>query len=297
MVLRVGYVHEHSSSPILQFAEGDKGATFTLTSCPGGTGQMIAALRNNEIDVAIALTDALIAGITRGEEYRLVGSFVETPLNWAVVTGKDSPYKSISDLKDVTIGISRVGSGSQVMASVMAMQQGWKDEKGDVKNPNFQVNKDIDGLIESVNDGTSGAFLWEWFTTKPFADEGKVRFIGSVLTPWSAWSIAAHTSPERADPDKVRAFVATLGEYVRAFDSDTSREKDNVDYIKKIFGYPEVDIRAWMDTVKYIGDCSKIEGKLIQHTLHILELANVVERPKEGFKIEKFTNEEVVRVV
>lgn len=43
----------------------------------------------------------------------------------AVVTGKDSRYHLISDLKGATFGISRLGSGSQVMASVLGMNEGW----------------------------------------------------------------------------------------------------------------------------------------------------------------------------
>lgn len=39
------------------------------------------------------------------------------------------------------------------------------------------VNNDIRGLIDSVNDGTTSAFMWEWFTTKPFQDAGEVRFV------------------------------------------------------------------------------------------------------------------------
>ena len=73
-----------------------------------------------------ALTDALITGIAKGSKaYRLVGSYVSSSLNWAVITGKDTKYQSIDDLKDTTLGISRYGSGSQVMAYVMALQKGW----------------------------------------------------------------------------------------------------------------------------------------------------------------------------
>lgn len=67
---------------------------------------------NDEIDVAIALTDPLLGGIAKGTSqgaYKLVGSYVMTPLNWAVVTGKDSKYQSIADLKGTTMGISRAG--------------------------------------------------------------------------------------------------------------------------------------------------------------------------------------------
>ena len=45
----------------------------------------------------------------------------------AMTTGKDSQYNSVDDLKGSTFGISRLGSGSQVMASVLSLQQGWSE--------------------------------------------------------------------------------------------------------------------------------------------------------------------------
>ncbi|KDQ08697.1 hypothetical protein BOTBODRAFT_37693 [Botryobasidium botryosum FD-172 SS1] len=293
MVLRVGYVHEHFSSPVLQLAEADNGKTFTLTSCPGGTGQLIAALTNNEVDVAIALTDALITGIARGSTaYKLVGSYVSTPLNWAVITGAQSEYQSIADLRGTTIGISRPGSGSQTVASVMAMNQGWFEPEGDnkVEKLKFKVNDNLEGLNASVNDGSTSAFLWEWFTTKPHADAGEVRFIGSVPTPWPSWLIAAHPSADRAPPAELRAFLQSLTQYARAFDAPEKRQGDNVEFIKSVFGYPEEDVRAWMQTVGYVNDCSVIDSNVLQTTLSILEQAGVVEKPAGGFEIKDFVH-------
>jgi hypothetical protein len=171
-----------------------------------------------------ALTDPLISGIAKGSTaYKLVGSYVDTPLNWsdlvvhtpaeradehnafrAVITGKKSQFNSISDLQNTTLGISRYGSGSQTMAYVMALQQGWDTNemrfqgmwrpfcavqiKGSEKY--FTVNNDIQGLIDSVNDGSSSAFMWEWFTTKPYADAGECRFV-SLLTYYVALRFAS----------------------------------------------------------------------------------------------------------
>lgn len=45
------------------------------------------------------------------------------------------------------------------------------------------VNNDIRGLISSVNDGSTSAFMWEWFTTKPFRDNGEVRFVSIMKSP------------------------------------------------------------------------------------------------------------------
>ncbi|KIK62951.1 hypothetical protein GYMLUDRAFT_83972 [Collybiopsis luxurians FD-317 M1] len=289
MPLRIGYVREHFSSPLLQFAKADEGRTITLVECPSGTGQLISRLTKDEIDVAIALTDPLISGIANGSQaYKLVGSFVATPLNWAVVSGKDSKYEKISDLKDTTIGISRIGSGSQTMAYVMGFQQGWPSE-----SMKFQVNNDIRGLINSVNDGTTSAFMWEWFTTKPWLDSGEVRFIGSVPTPWPSWLVAAQPS---ADAEALKEFLTTLSNYVRAFDSADSRATKNVEFIKSAFGYGEEDIKAWMKTVGYPQDCLEIPKNVIAETLSVLEKAGVVKSPEGGFSVDNFVEPKVVKL-
>jgi hypothetical protein len=111
------------------------------------------------------------------------------------------------------------------------------------------VNNDIHGLLASVNEGTTSAFLWEWYTTKPWADKGECRFIGSVPTPWPSWLIAAH--PSRAKPEQLGDFLGSLTRYVRAFDSEESRKNENVGYIRDIWGYPEEDVKVVFDCFDY----------------------------------------------
>ncbi|KAF5391490.1 hypothetical protein D9757_002433 [Collybiopsis confluens] len=53
MPLRIGYVREHFSSPLLQFFQADEGRTISLVECPSGTGQLISRLTKDEIDVAM----------------------------------------------------------------------------------------------------------------------------------------------------------------------------------------------------------------------------------------------------
>ena len=82
--LRVGYVPEHFSTP-LHFAQKHFGLSSQLVPFPSGTGHMITALREDEIDVGIGLTEGWIAGLGKenveGEGgYRIVGTYVETPL-------------------------------------------------------------------------------------------------------------------------------------------------------------------------------------------------------------------------
>jgi len=41
----------------------------------------------------------------------------------------------------------------------------------------LSANNDIRGLLNSVIDGSTSAFMWEWFTTKPFVNAGEARFV------------------------------------------------------------------------------------------------------------------------
>jgi hypothetical protein len=234
----------------------------------------------------------LIAGIAKGSEaYKLVGSYVTSPLRWAVITGhKPSAYNQISDLQGSTIGISRNGSGSQTMAYVMALQQNWPTSE-----LKFQVNNDIRGLINSVNDGTTSAFMWEWFTTKPFADAGECRFIGQVPTPWPSWLIAAH--PTRGEPAAVRTFLNNLSRHVRAFASTEARAGPSVKFVMDTFGYPETDVKEWLDAVEYPEDCSTIPWNVITDTLGVLQQAGVVAPSEGAIKRDQFVNLDVVTLV
>lgn len=83
---------------------------------------MITSLRSGEIDVGIGLTEGWIAGLGQKKDpstgetleaeagYSLVGTYVETPLCWAISTGLGrDDIKDVEDLKGSKIGVSRMG--------------------------------------------------------------------------------------------------------------------------------------------------------------------------------------------
>lgn len=83
-LLRVGYVPEHFSTP-LYFAQRHFALGARLIPFPSGTGHMITALRDGEIDVGIGLTEGWVAGLGKPDlegdgGYKIVGTYVETPL-------------------------------------------------------------------------------------------------------------------------------------------------------------------------------------------------------------------------
>jgi hypothetical protein len=58
------------------------------------------------------------------------------------------------------IGISRLGSGSHLMAQVLAQAHGWPADALE-----FVVLNDFRSLRRSVQDGVADFFMWEWFMT------------------------------------------------------------------------------------------------------------------------------------
>jgi len=158
---------------------------------PRGTGSMCRALRNGEIDVAVALTEGTIADIVNfGPAFKIIATYVQSPLHWAAVVNPDSSIRSIDDLRGKTFGISRPGSGSQLMAYVMANDRRWNLDQ-DVQ---FSIKGGISELIGAIQDHSTDAFLWETFTTKPYMDQNLVRKIGEVVTPGHALSLPLETT-------------------------------------------------------------------------------------------------------
>ncbi len=57
-------------------------------------------VKSGEVDVIVALTEGLVADITQKDsDVKLIGTYVESPLCWAISVGKDSPINSIEDLR------------------------------------------------------------------------------------------------------------------------------------------------------------------------------------------------------
>ncbi|BGP18416.1 hypothetical protein JCM10213_001663 [Rhodosporidiobolus nylandii] len=295
--LRIAYVPEHFASPLLQLAAKDE--TIELVPCPSGTGQIMSAIKAGEVDLAIALTESLIAGIAKKTaEFKLVGTYVTSPLNWAVVVGKESKYQKLEDLRGERIGISRIGSGSQVMASYMGLRENWVDKDGKVEEIPFEVLDTFKNLRDGVNDGRAAAFMWEWFTTKPYLNE--VRFIGSVPTPWHSWVLVA--PPRTTAPDSplrpiLQHFLTNLTSSIQAFDAKDAREGSSKEFIKGHFGYPEEDVQAWLKQVSYPeGDVREVDRGMVEKTLKTLEAAGVLTAPEGGWKLEDFVETAVAKL-
>ncbi|KAK8062368.1 hypothetical protein PG997_014465 [Apiospora hydei] len=287
--LRIGYVPEHFSTP-LYFAQKHFGLQATLTPFPSGTGHMITALRDGEIDVGIGLTEGWIAGLGKEDTpgdggYRIVGTYVETPLCWAISTGAKRPeISSVSSLKNSKVGVSRIGSGSYVMSYVLADQEGWlastsSSDVGPYKD--FVVLQTFDKLRNAVNEGAADFFMWEHFTSKKYYDSGEIRRVGEIYTPWSSWKIVASTSSTKfAQDERLQDLFKKLDQGVKYFGE---HQDEAVEYISTALDYSKEDATEWLKTVQFATETAGVNIKVVDNCISILRKAGVL---KEGAGME-----------
>lgn len=279
--LRVGYVPEHFSTP-LHFAQTQHNLKADLIPEPLGTGALTSRLKApssdaNAIDVAVGLTEGFIADLGKariaGEttEYGIVGTYVASPLCWAIVTGANRKgIKGVKDLSGKRVGVSRVGSGSYVMSYVLADQQGWLEQG---KEPfDVVVAGDFASLRKSVREEgemPSDFFMWEHFTTRKYWENGEVKRIGEIYTPWSSWLITAR---DEVGAD-IRGFLQGVNKGIATF---KEQPDEAVRFITDTMHYSEADAREWMEGVKFSQDVSTLDMDMVEKTVGILRKAGVL---------------------
>ncbi|PNP42034.1 hypothetical protein TGAMA5MH_06213 [Trichoderma gamsii] len=291
--LRIGYVPEHFSTP-LHFAQKYYGLDATLVPFPSGTGHMITALRANEIDIGIGLTEAWIAGLGKdGVEgdggYRLVGTYVETPLCWAISTGAKRPeITSVDSLKGGKIGVSRIGSGSYVMGYVLADKNGWLSAPGASDSPysDHVVLNTFERLRNAVNSGEADFFMWEHFTSKKYYDSGEIRRVDEIYTPWSSWKIVASTKLTQGGLDaRVKDLFQKLDQGVAHFNKNPD---EAVEYISTNLDYSAEDAREWLKTVTFPAKTEGVKPEVVTSCVSILRKAGVLQEGK-GMSSDQMT--------
>lgn len=201
--LKVGGVPEHFNLPWrMAIEEGkfrDENIQLHWSDMNGGTGQMIRGLETGSIDVAVLLTEGITRAILKGLDAKILQFYVTTPLHWGIHVPFDSDIHVVDQLEGRTFAISREGSGSHLMAYVKASQEGW-----DTSQLKFNVIGDIYGGLWALQNGEAQAFLWEKYTTYPFTEQKKCRYIDEVVTPWPCFVVAARKEILEKYPNELK---------------------------------------------------------------------------------------------
>lgn len=182
------------------------------TNVPEGTGKMCQLLRNNQTDIAIILTEGIIKDIIAGNNSKIVQIYVNSPLIWGIHVSAQSNFTVVDELQDKNIAISRLGSGSHLMALVHAKNKQW-----DTKKLNFDVVNTLDDAAKHLTKQPETYFMWEKFMTQPLVDNGIFRRIGECPTPWPCFVIAVRNEILENHPAEIQKILDVINTKTAGF--------------------------------------------------------------------------------
>ena len=266
---QVGGVPEHFNLPWKKAIEENRfekqGISISWQDYHGGTGAMTKALRSGDLDIAILLTEGIIADIHRGNPSKIIQFYVKSPLRWGIHVGAKSKFTSVNDLENSRAAISRFGSGSHLMAYVNADNYKW-----DLAKQKFEVVKNLDGGRAYLAEGKADYFLWEKFTTKPFVDNGEFRIIGECPTPWPSFVVAVREELLLTHNTEIEQILKIVNESC----SQVKTSDNTVKEIAERYQLKEEDVSVWFNETEwaYNGDLDSETINKVQERLIDLEI-------------------------
>jgi len=273
--LRVGGVPEHFNLPWHLGMEHDHFKKHNLhldwITFLGGTGAMTKALRNNEVDICILLTEGIVADITKGNPSKIIGGYINTPLIWGVHSSDENELNRYGEIFDRKYAISRFGSGSHLMAVVDAHSKGKT-----IEDKQFEVIRNLNGALASLEKQESDVFYWEKFTTKPFVDSGQLKRIGEYITPWPCFQIAARQEVIDKHPEELKNVLKMIYFISQQF----MNSLDAVEQVSKRYNLGLEDTEQWFFCTEWSTN-SKVSRKMIQNVVYTLNQAGILDtQPK-----------------
>lgn len=266
--LKIGGVPEHFNLPWhLCIERGDfekNKIEVAWTDFHGGTGEMSEALKAGTIDIAVMLTEGSIKEICDGSPFKIIQTYVKSPLMWGIHVHANSNYHRVEDLKNQTAAISRFGSGSHLMTYVHANNQDW-----DTEDLNFKTTQNLSGAKASLKEGTADYFLWEHFTTKPLVDNGTFRRLGDEPTPWPCFVIVTTEKFLKKNSKLVPLLLEPLNKKSNSLKSIEHIEE----MISKRYDLKIEDVKEWLKITEWSQQqLSENDVHLTQKRLQSLSL-------------------------
>lgn len=209
---------------------------------------MNQALRNDEADVAILLTESFLKDAEAGNPSKMIGYHVETPLIWGVHIRANSTVNSLSELNNKHFLVSRIGSGSHLMALVLGKQEGWQKEA-----LSFEIINNMDGAKEAMDSGNEGIFLWEKYTTAPVVKNGTMKRIGEIPSPWPCFVMVATDKALAQFGSLILEIRDKLYEISEAFSAHENRSR----ILAEFYQLDQNDVEKWLEQTKWC-----VEGKV-----------------------------------
>lgn len=220
-------------------------------------------MEQGTIDVATCLTEGILTAISAGHRCRLHSLWVESPLEWGIHVAADSPIAEVDALNraDSLFAISRPGSGSELMALVLADQRqwGWRMPAAD----RFVTVQTIDGAVEALAaTRTAHGFLWNKSMTTAYP---QLRRIGEILTPWPSFVVVVGSTARELLPliDSIVLVALTAARFFLA-----SRPEH---LIQARYGLDPALTVDWVRTVRFGRNAERPTPELVRDVVRCMK--------------------------
>ncbi len=277
--VKIGGVPEHFNYPwhkaLDQGKFEAKGVDLKWLDYPGGTGAMSEALINGDIDLALLLTEGAVSFISKGAPFKIVQTYVQSPLNWGIHVPFESDIHSVEEIRGKTFAISRYGSGSHLMAFVDANERNWQ-----TNNLKFEVVGNLNGAIDSFTKEESQVFLWEKFTTQPYVDKKIFRRIGVRPTPWPCFVLVASDNLINQNPQVIQ----DISEVIFETSQEVKSKQVSVTAIAAMYGLRSEEVASWFEETEW-ATTTKVSESMLDKVSDTLLKLHLIEEKKSYSEI------------
>jgi ABC-type nitrate/sulfonate/bicarbonate transport system substrate-binding protein len=170
-----------------------------------GAARLQQALAANGVDIGLG-GGVDLAFVAKGAPVTGIASIAGPPLMFGIMVPKDSPIKTIADLKGKLIGKSTTGSVTEWLPRELSIRQGWGPDG--IKTVALGVEtaqvaamktKQIDGAVVEMG------------AAQRLVEAGEIRVLvkfGDLIKDYITQGMYARRDFLAAHPDTVRAFLA-----------------------------------------------------------------------------------------
>lgn len=243
--LHIGGVPEHFNLPwsiaVEKDAFGEAKIDVAWTYFSGGTGAMTKALASGDLDMAILLTEGYVSAIAQGLTAKIVKVYIDTPLIWGIHSASPNVH-SVEDCSPRNYAISRMGSGSHLMAMIHAQQLGIP-----VSEEQLKIVNTLDGAIDSLVKQETQLFYWEKYMTRPFVEKGLVKKVGEFSAPWSSFLVVATEESLAKNGESIKKVLDIMNARCAAFASNAEASK----MVSHVFHMSLEEADAWLQRTQW----------------------------------------------
>ncbi len=270
MQIRIGGVPEHFNYlwqwQYTQEVFRKHGYYLQFTEYKGGTGAMIEALQNNQIDFALMLTEGALASIANNNPFKIWFPFVISPLIWGIFTTAKLAQQPLPAYNQARFAVSRLYSGSHLMSQFLASQHGMH-----IPTHHFLITKDLEGAIHSLSTHQAHYFLWEKYMTMHLVQKGIFQYHGNITAPWPAFVFVAQNKLSIIEKPLLQQIVLECISNFVNWDKTQA-----IPEISEYFGLRNQDTTDWFNEVKFYDGNNYWQHRLVAAQL-IMKQSNMLQ--------------------